>query len=93
MTVLIEGDLPTVKVEATRIRQVFQNLIDNAVKFMDKPQGEIHIGCLPEEGMWCFYVGDNGRGIPSEHFDRIFQLFQTLAQRSAGKYRCWSGAS
>jgi len=78
MTVLIEGDLPTVNVEATRIRQVFQNLIDNAVKFMDKPQGEIQIGCLPDEALWCFYVRDNGCGIPAEHFDRIFQLFQTL---------------
>ncbi len=78
MTVLIEGELPTVNVEATRIRQVFQNLIDNAVKFMDKPQGEIQIGCLPDEALWCFYVRDNGCGIPAEHFDRIFQLFQTL---------------
>ncbi len=78
MTVLIEGELPTINVEATRIRQVFQNLIDNAVKFMDKPQGEIQIGCQPDEALWCFYVRDNGCGIPTEHFDRIFQLFQTL---------------
>ncbi|MBN8635668.1 MAG: PAS domain S-box protein [Anaerolineae bacterium] len=79
--VIIEGDLPTVTVNPTRIRQVFQNLIDNAVKFMDQPQGEIRIGCQPDDGMWRFYVRDSGPGIPAEHFDRIFQLFQTLQSK------------
>ncbi|MBK8021094.1 MAG: PAS domain-containing protein [Chloroflexi bacterium] len=76
--VTIENPLPTLTINAVRIRQVFQNLIDNAVKFMDKPLGEIHIGCAQMADVWQFYVRDNGSGIAPEHYERIFQLFQTL---------------
>ena len=45
---------------------------------MDKPQGEISIACIAEGEHWKFSVTDNGPGIESRHFERIFQLFQTL---------------
>jgi signal transduction histidine kinase len=61
--------------------QVFQNLLSNAVKYMDKPQGLIKVGCVEEDGFWQFYVADNGPGIEEKHFEKIFQLFQTLASR------------
>lgn len=79
--VSVDGTLPTIKVEPTRIQQVFQNLISNAIKYMDKPQGEIIIRCDAEENQWKFSVTDNGPGIEERHFERIFQLFQTLAPR------------
>jgi signal transduction histidine kinase len=48
---------------------------------MDKPQGNITVGCVEEGGFWKFSVSDNGPGIERKHFDRIFKLFQTLAPR------------
>ena len=82
--VRIEGSLPRVTGEETRLRQVFQNLISNAVKFMDKPQGLVTIGweALEEDGtLWRFCVADNGPGIEARHFERIFDIFQTLSPR------------
>jgi len=77
----VENQLPTVICKKTRIVQVFQNLIDNAVKYIDKPQGQIRIGCVAEDGWWEFSVSDNGIGIEREYFEKIFQIFQTLVRR------------
>jgi signal transduction histidine kinase len=81
ITITIENELPTIECEQTRIMQVFQNLLSNAVKYMDKPQGQIKVGCVEEDGFWEFYVADNGPGIEEKYFEKIFQLFQTLAPR------------
>jgi signal transduction histidine kinase len=79
--VIVENPLPTLNIDPVRIHQVFQNLIDNAVKYMDKPQGEIHISCQRELEYWVFCVQDNGPGIAPRYFERIFQMFQTLTPR------------
>jgi len=81
ISIQIESDLPTVEADTTRITQVFQDLLCNAIKYMDKPQGDIIVGCVEEDGFWKFSVCDNGPGIEEKHFDRIFKLFQTLAPR------------
>jgi len=81
ITVIIESELPVINFEKTRIAQVFQNLLSNAIKFMDKPQGQIRIGCTEDDGFWKFSVADNGPGIDEKYFDKIFQIFQTLAPR------------
>lgn len=81
IVVTIENTLPTVMAEPTRIEQVFQNLLSNAIKYMDKPQGEIRIACSSEGKQWKFLITDNGPGIELRHFERIFQLFQTLVPR------------
>lgn len=81
ITVTVENSLPTVMAEPTRILQVFQNLLSNAIKYMDKPEGEIRIACSTEGSQWKFSVADNGPGIKQQHFEKIFQLFQTLAPR------------
>ena len=77
----VDGNLPVIEVNDTRITQVFQNLLSNAIKYMDKPQGEIVLGCVQEDSYWKFSVADNGAGIEEKHFEKIFQLFQTLAPR------------
>ncbi|ARO87941.1 histidine kinase [Nitrosospira lacus] len=77
----VENPLPRIIAEPTRIQQIFQNLLSNAINYMDKPQGEIHIACRVEGEQWKFSIADNGPGIESRHFERIFQLFQTLAPR------------
>jgi len=79
--ITIENELPVIECERTRITQVFQNLLSNAIKYMDKPQGQIRIGCVEESGFWKFSVADNGPGIEEKYFEKIFQIFQTLSPR------------
>jgi signal transduction histidine kinase len=81
VTITVENTLPSIVIEPTRIQQIFQNLLSNAIKYMDKPQCEIRIGCIAEGEHWRFSISDNGPGIESRHFEKIFQLFQTLAPR------------
>jgi light-regulated signal transduction histidine kinase (bacteriophytochrome) len=81
IAIVIENELPVISFDKTRITQVFQNLINNAVKFMDKPQGLVRIFCVEEDGFLKFGVSDNGPGIEDRYFQKIFQLFQTLAPR------------
>jgi light-regulated signal transduction histidine kinase (bacteriophytochrome) len=77
--IAFDEKLPVVWGEPTRIRQLFQNLMSNAVKYNDKEQGTIHVGCVDRSDLWEFFVADNGPGIPAEHFERIFQIFQMLS--------------
>ena len=81
IAITVENELPTITFEPTRIMQVFQNLLSNAVKYMDKPKGQIKVDCVEEDGFWKFSVADNGRGIEEKHYEKIFQLFQTLSPR------------
>jgi signal transduction histidine kinase len=82
--VRVEGQLPRVVGERTRLNQVFQNLIGNAIEYMDKPKGQIRIAAAEADGFWRFSVADNGPGIEEKHFDRIFQMFQTLSSPDRG---------
>jgi len=75
--------LPKVIGDATQLTQLFQNLIANAIKFRGEHPPEIQIKVEPEDDFWRFSVQDNGIGISSEYFDRIFVLFQRLHNREA----------
>jgi len=79
--VIIEDDLPVIVCDKTHFEQIFQNLLGNAIKFMDKQEGKIQVGCIDEGTRWQFSVRDNGQGIEKRHHKRIFQIFQTLASR------------
>ena len=79
--ITIENQLPILLCEKAHLIQVFQNLLSNAIKYIDKPQGQIKIGCVEENGFWKFSVFDNGPGIERPHFEKIFQIFQTLSLR------------
>lgn len=79
--VVIEGELPVVTCERTRIGQVLQNLIGNAVKFMDKPEGTVTISISDEGSSWRIAVADNGPGIAPEYHEKVFQIFQTISRR------------
>ena len=81
ITITVNKNLPVLTCEEEQIRQVFYNLVANAVKFTDKPDGYITIDCEDEKYFWKFSVSDNGPGIEPQHFERIFRLFQTLSDR------------
>ena len=82
----VAGGLPAVLAERTRIRQVFQNLIDNAIKYMmDAKERRITVSCTltrdfqPDifKGVEVieFSVADTGRGIAAQDIDQVFQVF------------------
>ncbi len=81
ITVTIQENLPIIQCERTKTSQVFQNLLSNAIKYIDKPDGQIVVSCTEQSEFWEFRVSDNGPGIESKHFDKIFQMFQTLSPR------------
>jgi PAS domain S-box-containing protein len=73
------GEMPTIHVYEVEMRQLFQNLISNAIKFRNKETPlEIKIWAEKINDQWKFYVSDNGIGIESIHFERIFYIFQRL---------------
>ena len=81
MEIMIEPGLPELAFEKVRLIQIFQNLIGNAIKYMDKRQGRIRITCTADDQFWTFSVSDNGPGIGEKYFGKIFQMFQTLTRR------------
>ena len=79
--VITNGDLPTVRTDASQLVLVFQNLISNAIKFRREGIPVIHVSALDKGGEWLFAVRDNGIGIEVRHADRIFVIFQRLHTR------------
>ncbi|KAB1066891.1 DUF4154 domain-containing protein [Tamlana haliotis] len=81
-------DLPTVRASQVELSVLFQNLINNAIKFK-KPEVSplINISCtttVPEhqtQVFWQFEISDNGIGIKPKHKDKIFAIFQRLHSR------------
>ncbi|MBO0951380.1 sensor histidine kinase [Fibrella forsythiae] len=77
------GPLPTIMGHRTDVKQVFQNLITNGLKY--RRQGvapHLVIWATNEKDQYQFSVGDNGIGIDQQYFDRVFQLFQRLHSRN-----------
>lgn len=71
--------LPTLNLYEVEMRQVFQNLITNAIKFMKKDtQPIIRISAERIKDNWRFSINDNGIGIAAKSFDRVFDIFQRL---------------
>jgi signal transduction histidine kinase len=74
---IVDSSLPALNAERARIRQVFQNLIDNAIKYMgDGEKREIHVGCTPRLTEVEFYVRDTGMGIEPEDVEKVFFVFR-----------------
>lgn len=101
----IARHLPTIQCDPVLVREVFSNLIINALKYNDKPEKWVEIGYQdtdeqPQEGLLqlqqqtslppVFYVQDNGIGIPEHHHQTIFRLFKRL--HSQEKYGGGAGA-
>lgn len=79
VAVHVQPDLPSIRGDRIRLREVFENLIDNAVKYMgDQRNPIIEIGFLESEGWPVIFVKDNGIGIEARYQDKIFGLFEKL---------------
>lgn len=76
--VALLDDLPEVYFSATNAKQLFQNLISNALKYQDKAKPKVEIGYEQQNGHYRFFVKDNGIGIEPEYQTKIFQMFQRL---------------
>lgn len=78
----VKSGLPRMRTRKLKLQQVFQNLISNAVKYNDKSEGRITVGCSEQADHYIFYVEDNGPGISPEDHERVFRLFQTTGTKS-----------
>jgi two-component system, LuxR family, sensor kinase FixL len=87
---IIRSPLPVIEAEPTQIRQLFQNLISNAIKFRkagENPiiniyaknlQRQAHMIATPGDELTEIYIEDNGIGFDEKYLDRIFNIFQRL---------------
>jgi PAS domain S-box-containing protein len=73
--------LPVVNADPIQIRQVYQNLIDNALKYRSASPPVVHISAARKDSEWIFSVQDNGIGIAPEYHEKIFMLFKRLHTR------------
>jgi PAS domain S-box-containing protein len=79
--VVTSDPLPRVICDDIQLVQLFQNLISNSIKFHGKEPPRVHVSAKMENDEWVFSVKDNGIGIDSNYFDRIFVIFQRLHGR------------
>lgn len=86
VNVVISNTLPTLTADRTKIHQLFQNLIGNAVMHIEKKEGVVSIASNETNTHWQFSVTDNGVGIPKEYHEKIFKIFQSIGneERSTG---------
>jgi PAS domain S-box-containing protein len=76
--VTVPHSLPVVVCDSLGITEVFRNLITNAVKYNDKPEKHIEIGCTTSGSARIYHVRDNGIGIPPQFHQDVFRIFKRL---------------
>ncbi len=86
----VDDELPFIYCEPVKMKEVFYNLISNAIKYNDNPEPLIEIGITGERSQRIenhdkivFFIKDNGIGIKREHFEDVFQIFRRLHDKSA----------
>jgi light-regulated signal transduction histidine kinase (bacteriophytochrome) len=80
--VVVHSPLPQVMANRPQIRQLFQNLIGNAIKYRSQSPPVIQITAERSDDFWTFSVSDNGIGIEPEYQDKVFGMFVRLHSRS-----------
>lgn len=80
-TVEIAQPMPTFHTRQLLLRQVFSNLLSNAIRYCDRPDGKVTLACEEQETHYLFTVADNGPGIAPKYHEKIFEIFQTLQSR------------
>jgi len=77
----VQPALPSITCDEVHMKQVFKNLISNAIKFNDKPHPSVQIACRDDNGAHTFSISDNGIGIDPQYHEKIFKIFQRLNRR------------
>ncbi|OIQ16619.1 MAG: hypothetical protein BM557_09920 [Flavobacterium sp. MedPE-SWcel] len=78
--VVKEGVFPKIYINRAKFMQVFNNLIDNAIRHNDKEKGLIKIAVTEDNSYYYFSIHDNGEGIEERYFIKIFEIFNTLTK-------------
>ena len=76
----LKSNFPTMHGNRTRLQQLFQNLLTNAIRYTDKEKGLVEVDYLDLGDYFEFSVKDNGIGIDPKHHEKIFKIFQSLHQ-------------
>ena len=86
VNVVIMNTLPTLTADRTKMHQLFQNLIGNAVVHIKHAKGLVTISSNETDTHWQFSIADNGVGIAKEYHEKIFKIFQSIGngERSTG---------
>jgi PAS domain S-box-containing protein len=82
ISITIKKKLPIFETDRFRIQQLFQNLISNAVNFIDKKKGFVEIACEENDDEYIFAIKDNGQGIEVKYQTKIFELFQSFSEQT-----------
>jgi PAS domain S-box-containing protein len=79
----LEGDFPVISCERSRTKQIFTNLLENSLKYSNE-EIKIEVGCIDRDGVYEFWVRDNGIGFDMEYHDKIFDPFTRLERSGEG---------
>jgi signal transduction histidine kinase len=85
ISVEVAPAFPRVVGDATRLQEVIENLVDNAIQYIGEEPNKISIGWRRDGEETVFFVEDNGIGIDPAHFESIFELFSRQAKNVAGE--------
>lgn len=77
----IKNQLPKIEADPSRLKQIFENLINNAIASIDKEKGKITISYNASKKFYNFSITDNGKGIPEKYHTKIFEIFQSLENK------------
>lgn len=79
----IAPNMPTLDTQLVLLKQVFMNLIDNAVKHHPDPAGWVKVSVQDQVSFYKFAIADNGQGIDPKSHEKIFAIFQTLGSKNS----------
>lgn len=82
----VADNLPVGYTNKAKLQQVFQNLISNAIKYMDKAEGSIAIDAIENDSCFTFSVRDNGPGIAKQDDGRIFEVTDNKTNYDSSTY-------
>ncbi|MDC0659709.1 PAS domain S-box protein [Leisingera sp. SS27] len=80
-TIRIDPAFKNIQLVNMPLKQIFANLISNAIKHSETGTGNVDVTLRDQDGNWVFQVADDGPGIAPEYHEKIFKMFQTLKSR------------
>tara|TARA_R110002167_G_scaffold266029_6_gene472760 strand:+ start:1871 stop:3469 length:1599 start_codon:yes stop_codon:yes gene_type:complete len=79
--IVIENELPTIWADRTKVHQLIQNILGNAVVHIERKKGLVTISSIETPTHWQFSITDNGVGIPEKYHEKIFMIFQSIGNK------------